>query len=247
MRKPYWFYRLISYGYRQIVRTLPVRFWKRVCIIENYEPLVLIHSNEKILTKQIQKRYHASYLVRAEVARRLAIAAQSLPSGMKLVLIEGYRSIEDQQQSWNEKVNCVGNQYPDLSLVEVERQVVQVIARPSEYSNHNCGGAVDVTLAYENGDLVDMGTLYPSGDVNNELSKELSPETCERYPMFSPRITQEQHENRKILRIAMESAGFVWYPGEWWHYCYNDRMWAVYTSSSQCGYGPVNRITTRVI
>ncbi len=165
---------------------------------------------------------------------------------MKLVLIEGYRSIKDQQQSWDEKVNYVRSQHPDLSLVEIEQQVVWVIARPSEYSNHNCGGAVDVTLVYENGDLVDMGTPYPSGGANNQLDKELSRETCERYPMFSPHITQKQQDNRKILRTAMECAGFVWYPGEWWHYCYNDRMWAVYSGNRECGYGPVNRIITQI-
>jgi len=246
MRKPYWLYRLVSYGHQQIVRTLPVKFWERVGVVENHEPLVLVHPSDKIITNQIQKNYRASYLVRAEVARRLEYAAQLLPREMKLVLIEGYRSIEDQKRSWDEKVAYACDQYPNLSLAEVEQKVVQVIARPSEYSNHNCGGAVDVTLAYQDGRLVDMGSSYPSGNVNHAVRKEFSRETLERYPMFSNRITREQQRNRKILRTAMESAGFVWYPGEWWHYCYNDRMWAVYAGRSECGYGPVNRIITRV-
>lgn len=246
MNKPYWLYRLISYRYRQIVRTLPARFWKRVQIVENNEPLVLVRPTERIITNHIHKQYRASYLVRVEVAHRLHIAADSLPKAMKLVLIEGYRSMEDQERSWNEKVSYVCKQYPNLTPAEVEQKVVQVIARPSELSNHNCGGAVDVALAYQDGTLVDMGTLYPSGDAARELSKELSQETLDRYPMFSSCITVDQKRNRKILRAAMEHAGFVWYPGEWWHYCYNDRMWALCLGNRVCGYGPVNRITTQM-
>ena len=60
--------------------------------------------------------------------------------------------------------------------------------------------------------------------------------------MFSEDINEDQKQNRKILREAMERAGFVWYPGEWWHYCYGDRMWAVYTNRQECFYGPIQEI-----
>lgn len=246
MYKPYWLYQLVSLGYRQIIRTLPVRFWKAIRVEETSEPLVLVHSTERITTGVIHKKYQASYVVRAEVARRLEIAAQVLPHDMKLVLIEGYRSIKNQQSLWDEKVAHLRAMHPKLSDREIQTTLVQVIARPSELSNHNCGGAVDVTLMYRDGTLVDMGSEYPAGDSTNSLTQELSRETASCYPMFSQKITQSQKQNRAVLRSAMEHAGFVWYPGEWWHYCYNDRMWAVYSNKSSCGYGPINRITTQI-
>lgn len=246
MYKPYWLYRLVSLGYRQIIRTLPVRFWKTIRVEETNEPLVLVHSTERITTGVIHKKYQASYIVRAEVARRLEIASRVLPNDMKLVLIEGYRSIRNQQNSWDEKVAHVRGMYPELSDREIETALVQVIARPSELSNHNCGGAVDVALMYRDGTLVDMGSEYPAGDGANSLTQELSWEVVSRHPMLSKKITQSQKHNRAVLRSAMEYAGFVWYPGEWWHYCYNDRMWAVCSNKSSCGYGPINRITTQI-
>lgn len=37
----------------------------------------------------------------------------------------------------------------------------------------------------------------------------------------------------------MKKEDFVWYPGEWWHYCFGDRMWAVYSNQIECFYGPI--------
>jgi D-alanyl-D-alanine dipeptidase len=61
----------------------------------------------------------------------------------------------------------------------------------------------------------------------------------EKFKMLSDKITDEQKANRKILRDAMEKEDFVWYPGEWWHYCFGDRMWAVYSNQRECFYGPI--------
>jgi D-alanyl-D-alanine dipeptidase len=40
----------------------------------------------------------------------------------------------------------------------------------------------------------------------------------------------------------MEAEDFVWYPGEWWHYCYGDRMWAVYSGRTECMYGSLEEL-----
>ncbi|MCC6520971.1 hypothetical protein IT403_03270 [Candidatus Nomurabacteria bacterium] len=45
----------------------------------------------------------------------------------------------------------------------------------------------------------------------------------------------------------MTSVGFVYYPGEWWHYCYGDRMWAVYSRRKECVYGPVQNFPSNLI
>lgn len=114
---------------------------------------------------------------------------------------------------------------------QIEQQVKLVVAKPSPLSNHHCGGAVDVTLAYNNGTLLDMRSPYSSKAMNTNCYK--------KFQMFSDEITDDQKQNRKILREAMETEDFVWYPGEWWHYCWGDRMWAVYSHQTKCFYGPI--------
>lgn len=77
-----------------------------------------------------------------------------------------------------------------------------------------------------------MGTSYPSEAMGAEWHK--------KFQMFSDEIDDRQKSNRKILRDAMETQDFVWYPGEWWHYCWGDRMWAVYSNQTECFYGPTH-------
>lgn len=216
-------------------KVLPRSAWEGIQIIESNEPLVLVEETQKINVGRIQKEYPQTFYVRKGIADRLIQASEQLPNGYTLVLIEGWRSIESQQKSWDASVQKLKGDQPDWSNEQVEAQVGLVVAKPHPLANHHCGGAVDVALFFE-GELVDMGTPYPSIAAGAD--------TREKYPMFpntlfSKLITKEQEVNRAILRTAMESAGFVWYPGEWWHFCYGDRMWAVYSGKKECMYGPI--------
>ena len=42
----------------------------------------------------------------------------------------------------------------------------------------------------------------------------------------SAKITDAQRKNRMRLKDCMEGAGFMNYNKEWWHYSYQDRLWA---------------------
>ena len=42
---------------------------------------------------------------------------------------------------------------------------------------------------------------------------------------------RESRDNRRRLFWAMSEAGFVNYPGEWWHFCYGERLWAQVTGN----------------
>ena len=165
------------------------------------------------------------------VAEKLYRASEKLPENIVLVLIEGYRTLRAQQDSWDRKFDSLKIENPHWSDEEIEKQVRLVVAKPLPLANHHCGGAVDVTLAYNDGTLLDMGTIYPS--------EAMSADWYKKFQMFSDEITDVQKINRKILRDAMETEDFVWYPGEWWHYCWGDRMWAVYSHQNQCIYGPI--------
>lgn len=72
-------------------------------------------------------------------------------------------------------------------------------------SGHSRGSTVDITLVnLRTGKLVDMGGPH---DFFGELSYY-------NYPL----LTNAQKQNRKLLKDAMEQAGFKGYSKEWWHF-----------------------------
>ncbi len=215
----------------QVTKILSIKDWQRVVIEENAEPLMEVRDSECLKVGLIKKSYESSFFVRKTVAEKLYEVSKRLPTGIKLALIEGWRSIKSQQESWDSKFNKLKIENPEWSDEEIEKQVRLVMAKPSPLANHHCGGAVDVTLVYNDGTFVDMGSPYPGVAMSAEWYK--------KFKMLSEEITEEQKTNRKILRDAMETEEFVWYPGEWWHYCFGDRMWAVYSNQEKCFYGPI--------
>ena len=215
---------------KQTEKILPRKTWKEIVIKENNEPLVLLEeTNRLIFGKNLSSYTDNDYRVRKTVAEKLYKASESLSEKYKLVVVEGARSLIRQQEHWNNKIKEFKTLHPEWSAEKVEYEARLVVAKPAPLANHNCGGAVDVALVDANDSLVDMGTFAQSSE--RSMTE-----------MFSQLITAEQARNRKILREIMEKEGFVWYPGEWWHYCYGDRMWAVYTSRRECFYGPIESI-----
>lgn len=215
---------------KQIEIVLPRSAWDNVKIIENNDPLVEIKETSKLKVGLVSKRYKPTFFLRKTVAEKLYRISESLPDGVNLVLIEGYRTLESQREEWNYVFLNFKNKNPLWTDKDIEKQVRLVVAKPSPLANHHCGGAVDVTLAYSNKELFDMGTPYISQATIDDKTK---------FQMLSSEITDEQKQNRKILRDAMETEDFVWYPGEWWHYCWGDRMWAVYSNQTECFYGSI--------
>lgn len=217
--------------YSQIRYTLPRSEWEQVVVCENNEELVQVYETEKLVLNLVHKNYDADYRVRKTIADKLSQVSQSLPDGYKLVLIEGYRSLQHQQYSWDQKCAALHSEYPDWTQEQIENAARLVVAKPSKNANHVTGGAVDVVLCDSALNLLDMGSPYPF--TSNDMQYR------DKFPMFARGLMSEQEKNRKILRDAMTIAGFVYYPGEWWHYCYGDRMWAVYTGRIECFYNAV--------
>ena len=216
---------------QQIRYILPRSAWQDMIIKENGESLVEIKETDRIKLGLIEK-HGASFLVRKSVLDKLEKVSESLPEGFNLAIIEGYRNMENQQKSWYRSFDALKIENPSWSDGQIENQVKLVVAKPNPLANHHCGGAVDLTLCYSDGTLVDMGSPYPSKGYGIEIQK--------KFPMFTGGITEEQKHNRSVLRDTMAEFGFVWYPGEWWHYCYGDRMWAVYSGRAECFYGSIS-------
>lgn len=220
---------------KQVQRALPIQAWKTVTINENNEPLVEIKKHSAIIFGlNLDKwKYTPSFSVRKTVTEMLERAADlAKQKGYKIILIEGYRTLAHQELSYTNALKEMREKNPDLSDEEIEIQVRAAIAKPTPLANHNCGGALDVALATQDDKILDFGSPYPH--------TVFSIETRRKFPMFSSYITENQKNNRRILREIMEEVGFVWYPAEWWHYCYGDRMWAVYTERTECMYGSMD-------
>lgn len=82
---------------------------------------------------------------------------------------------------------------------------------------------MDLVLVDGEGRELDMGSpLNEEGPLMSTAAKGISSKAA---------------NNRRILLNTMESAGFVNYPYEWWHYSFGDRYWALTTGATAALYG----------
>ena len=145
-------------------------------------------------------------LLTREAARALLeVSNEMMIQGYRLKIFDAYRpvcavkhfilwSIEDQDARMKPYF------YPDLEKEELfERGYI------ARRSSHSRGSTVDLTLLdMGTGKEVDMGSPF---DLLSEVS----------HPDYRG-VTDEQYENRQLLRRAMERNGFLPVDCEWWHF-----------------------------
>ncbi len=85
------------------------------------------------------------------------------------------------------------------------------VANPNKTGLHNYGTAVDVSITNDLGVPLDMGTPF------DYFGEEAQP-AKEEQMLKEGKLTQQQLNNRKILRSVMNRAGFLTYRREWWHF-----------------------------
>ena len=86
------------------------------------------------------------------------------------------------------------------------------VADPKIGSIHNYGSAVDLTVYDKTTKRpLDMGTKY-------DFFGELAYPKHEKRMLAEGKLSQENIENRLILRNAMKAAGFLPIESEWWHF-----------------------------
>jgi len=180
------------------------------------EPLVALQESPLLVAHQLREEMlpvtGTEIYVRESVCRRLGMAglwlARRAPD-MQLQVGYGYRALSIQQANFERQREDIRGTVPDEELDEATHRRV---AKP-ELGGHPAGAAVDIRLL-RNNEPVDCGTPMWSF-VRDSYT-------------FSPFISPEARENRKILRTAMKRAGFAPFDGEWWHFSYGDREWAKY-------------------
>ncbi|MET8869058.1 M15 family metallopeptidase [Nonomuraea sp. NPDC004580] len=187
------------------------------------EPLVDVRGRLRVDTRLADDQGAYAHL-RAGVLRRLEHAESLLPAGYHLLVVEGYRPVATQRRIFDGYRATLTGLTPEESYVAASRYV-----SPVEVAPHTAGAAVDLTLVSPDGAEYDMGT-----EVND--NPEQSEGACYT---AAPDISDDARAHRKLLGVALEAAGLVNYPTEWWHWSYGDRYWAMSTKNDHALYGPV--------
>jgi len=189
---------------------------------------VPVHDNgEKLVTVPDGGMFR---LVRTGVLKRLQQAAERLPDGAYLRVVEGYRPPSLQARHFADYRDGLAAREPHLAAHELDRLASRAVAPPTATAPHLSGGAVDLTLWGADGRELDMGSAL-------NATPEQSQGAC--YTDF-PHLTTLARRNRRWLADALSSAGFVNYPTEWWHWSFGDPYWAVLTAAEAALYGPAH-------
>ncbi len=205
-------------------------------IRDNNEPLVDLAIFDFVL----EPRYFRTgltaerrILLREGAAEKLVTAQQSL-GNYKLKIWDGYRPRGVQDALYRKYFDHLRAQHPEWPQEKIETEATIYIASASDQAiipPHATGGAVDLTLVDANGQELDMGTGFDF----------FGPAARSRY-FDEHSIDQTVQNNRKLLREAMEAAGFHEYQEEWWHFDYGNQLWAFDLGKPFAIYGEIRSI-----
>lgn len=202
----------------------------RIPVRESRERLHDAREERRLLFSRKREADNPDFaLVRSSVLTALLTAQQHLPRGLRLVLEEGFRPLHVQAKIFEAYLSDLTAEYPTASRVQLEREATKYVARPEGVPPHSTGGAVDVALASTSGEILDMGsdsndTPCANGDANYIWSRSVSPQV---------------RALREVFQTAMNCAGFVNYPPEWWHWSIGDQYWAYHKRRARARYGSI--------
>lgn len=197
-----------------------------VPIKECEEPLVDVREYP-LLTDEEHPRVGSAartrFFCRESVAERLQRADESLPDGVRLLILECHRPVDLQARYWEGDLRDLREQHPEWSEDMLTEKNAEFVAPPWNTPPHSTGGALDLTLTDDWGEELNLGFLV----------NEPGPYTRTTAAGLSARAS----ENRRLLLDVMEEAGFVNYGYEWWDYHFGDRYWAYVRGEDHAFYG----------
>jgi D-alanyl-D-alanine dipeptidase len=153
---------------------------------------------------------------------RLVRAQGFLPDGYRLQVKEAWRPIWVQERLWEMSLGQLRGSRPGLADEELRTENARFTAPPDSAPPHSTGGTVDLVLR-KDGEPVDLGWGFNQPGAGSRTA----------HP-----VGDDARRGRDILGQAMDAAGFINYPQEWWHWSYGDRYWAFQTSAEATLYGP---------
>jgi D-alanyl-D-alanine dipeptidase len=133
--------------------------------------------------------------LREGVLARLLEAQRSLPDGVRLLFVEGYRPPALQRFYFERYADELRAGNPGWSAAEV-RDAASRYVSPPEIAPHSAGAAVDLTLMSAAGRELDMGTRV-------NASPEESDAACYT---DARNVTPGARDNRRMLGDALTAA-----------------------------------------
>lgn len=195
-------------------------------IADNGEPLVDVRTVQSLTCdttrKNVQELSDNPFQLRASALDRLVRAQGFLPDGYQLQVKEAWRPIWVQERLWEISFGRLRDGRPDLTDEELRTENARFTAPPDGAPPHSTGGTVDLVLL-KDGEPTDMEWGFNQPGAGSRTAHPVG-DDARRY--------------RDILGQAMDAAGFINYPQEWWHWSYGDRYWAFQTSAEVTLYGP---------
>ncbi|MCX7821005.1 MAG: M15 family metallopeptidase [Brevinematales bacterium] len=193
--------------------------------IQKLDPTIKVKlmyaTTNNFLKKNVYGNLTNCYL-RLEAAIKLTNAQRILKKinpDLTLLIYDGLRPRRIQYMMWDIVKNTPEQQY---------------VANPKGGSIHNFGCAVDLTIAYKDGEPLDMGTPFDYFGVKAQPRFEeffVNPEKLSDSSLDKQtialikkdieklgRLTATQLSNRLLLRKVMTEAGFNYIANEWWHF-----------------------------
>ncbi len=179
----------------------------------DHEAMVRVaHSRIEVLSPYLDAGFvnaASDAFVRSAVLERLVAAAESLPDGFGLVVLDAWRPLALQAEMYEAA-------YADSSLPA--GFVSAPSTDPSTPPPHLTGGTVDVSLTWRGHPLA-LGSGF------DEFTERARTAAYESSP---GRVRQL----RRLLYSVMRTQGFVVLDCEWWHFELGTRRWATITGTS---------------
>jgi len=206
-----------------------------VQIIENYDPLVRVSEKDFILEPVYFNNGIApnpDIFIRQNVLYMLLSAKKNLPTGMNFKIWDGYRILKVQKKLYDDLWELRQSQNPEWSSEKLKIEVEKFVGLPSfdpfSPSQHNTGGAVDLTIVRDDHAELKMGTDF---DEFHERSY------AHYFDSLGDRDSKAFSSNRALLKNILCDAGFAPYEWEWWHFAFGNQHWAKYYGKDVAIYG----------
>ena len=141
---------------------------ERIAIHDNQEALIAVPTSRNLKQRPMYFEQNVPHAInvcaaRTSVVEKLQLAADLLPEGLGIVVLDAWRSRDVQQALQDQVGEIIKATYPDLNPEEQQKMLLQFVAPvgPSFVSPHLTGGSVDITLYDLNtGAMLDMGSDF---------------------------------------------------------------------------------------
>lgn len=190
-----------------------------VSIFDNGEPLVdflEFYPQVRLSMQNPVFEFPRVHLVRRSVAAMLGKAADALPDGLYLSVVESYRPMAVQRSMFAHALSEARKRYPDWDEDKILIEAGRFSAPPDAITPppHITGGAVDLEIVNRDGESIDFSSPF------NLLDMRAA-------PFDAPGLSDIARQNRELLRSVVEPTGLTNYVDEWWHWSYGDNGWAL--------------------